>query len=335
MIEIQGLDVTTALAESFGPFEDLRALAADASTRRFYRGRLPGGSTRVYVHDASANGRDLERMVAARELFDAIRVRVPEIYRHDATLCILEMEDMGDRLLAEALEGMSRGETLHAYAQAGAMAARIALGGGALLGKYPRLSKPVLGRERMRTELAFFVVHDVVGRRGVRDAGLLRDLSRVLDRLTDRLDQPDKVFAHRDFHARNLMILDDGSLAALDFQDALLAPPFYDLASLLFDPYVSLDQKLREESSAAYTGVIGQSLAAMDNPLLSYMALERLLKALGTYSFQTLRQRKSHFAPYIAVAERRVLRVANALSSEMSSALVDLLGRVGFAPTKP
>ena len=67
------------------------------------------------------------------------------------------------------------------------------------------------------------------------------------------------VFAHRDFHSRNLMV-DDERLGVIDFQDALMGPVTYDLASLLRDSYIALDESLVDRLLAYYQEKMCQAL---------------------------------------------------------------------------
>ncbi len=319
-----------ALAAHFGPHESLVRLVADASSRTFFRARHFDGSTRVIVIDEAGGLRGLKRMLAARDQLASIGIRVPKITRHADDLFALEMEDLGDRLLAEALPKMDRSQRRRAYTEAGTMAGRIARDGGEGLSDDSPLTQPRLERERLRTELAFFAVHDVASRRGCEDQDLLADLRLVLDHIALESSRPTPRFAHRDLHARNLMLLANGQLAAVDFQDALFAPPFYDLVSLVYDPYVALDDELRSAAKMAYLTETGESQGCLENPLYGWVALQRLLKAIGTYAFQASQRGKSRFAASIVTAERHALAVAKAIPSEMRGVVVEILERVGF-----
>ena len=212
------------------------------------------------------------------------------------------------------------------------MAARIALNGGNVARRSAALTRPALGQERMRTELAFFVVHDVANRRHLLDRLLLSDLRDLLDRIARRAARPEPMLAHRDFHSRNLMWLKGGTLAVVDFQDALLAPPFYDLVSLVFDPYADPSDEIRKATAEAFSSGMGQSLDPLENPILLWVGLQRLLKAIGTFAFQTVRRGRTRFADHITAAERRSLQLAEQLPSQHRTETIDLLKRIGFTP---
>ena len=96
------------------------------------------------------------------------------------------------------------------------------------------------------------------------------------------------MLCHRDYHSRNLM-LRDGRLYIIDFQDARLGPDTYDLVSLLRDSYVDLPEQVVDELIAYFLALQGRSggRARTFRRRFDLMALQRNLKALGTFGYQT------------------------------------------------
>jgi len=92
------------------------------------------------------------------------------------------------------------------------------------------------------------------------------------------------VLCHRDFHSRNLVVSRTGRLAMVDIQDGRRGPLGYDLASLLWDAYVDLDDGLRPEMIRLFKEKTGQG--SNFETSLRILALQRTLKALGTFGFQ-------------------------------------------------
>ncbi len=113
------------------------------------------------------------------------------------------------------------------------------------------------------------------------------------------------VLCHRDYHSRNLM-LNEGQLYMIDFQDARMGPDTYDLVSLLRDSYVDLPEQTVEELVAYFLALKG----APDEPdfrrRFNVMALQRNLKALGTFGYQTTARHNPVYIQYIP----RTLRYA-------------------------
>lgn len=97
-----------------------------------------------------------------------------------------------------------------------------------------------------------------------------------------------RVFTHRDYHSRNLMV-QDGLLRVIDFQDALMGPATYDLASLLRDSYVALDQELIDELVIRYLEGRAKAGAALDRltfmRLFDLTSVQRNLKAAGRFVY--------------------------------------------------
>jgi aminoglycoside/choline kinase family phosphotransferase len=129
------------------------------------------------------------------------------------------------------------------------------------------------------------------------------------------------VVCHRDYHRRNLLIA-DGRIRPIDFQDARLGPRAYDLVSLLEDPYAGLDAAQRRHLLDRYR-------AASDSPLsdgeYALAACQRLLKAAGTYANQAVTYHNDAYLPYLAPALASAQLQASRLSSSFAATVHDLL----------
>ena len=136
-----------------------------------------------------------------------------------------------------------------------------------------------------------------------------------------------KVFVHRDYHSRNLM-LSDGSLYIIDFQDARMGPDTYDLASLLRDSYVDLTDREVDELIAYFLALQGRAseIEAEDfRPRFDLMALQRNLKALGTFGYQTIARSNTVYIQYIPRTLAYVQ--SNMARNERFGRLRDILAR--------
>jgi aminoglycoside/choline kinase family phosphotransferase len=324
-------DFAARLAARFGPVREVVPLAPDASVRRFFRLTRARGNARIALVDRDGGPAALERMTAARALLAAVGVRVPKIEDRDDTIPALLFEDFGDLLLADALPSMTRAQRVAAYAEAGRMAGRIARLGTAKVTGDHALAAPRLERPRLRWELALFATQDVAGRRGVTDTGLFRDLAELSDRICAAITAAPPRLAHRDYHARNLMVLEGGQLGVLDFQDTLFAPPYYDLASLVRDPYVEPERELAVAAAHAFAENARLSIDPLEDPLFSWVALQRDLKALGTYAFQARWRKRTRFLEYVPPAERMALVAVERLPDDVRTTARVILTRLGFA----
>lgn len=313
----------------------LEPVAPDASTRRFFRLRRQEGGSAILLVDEAGGAGALRRMVAAHEVLAGAGVRLPALLDSDQPLCALLYEDLGDRLLADALGSLSAEQRRETYREAGRMAGRIArIDVAPITGDHP-LAFPRLSEERLRTELAFFAVHEVTGRKGVDDPRALRRLARGLDEIARRASLAQPRLAHRDFHARNLMLLADSVLAAVDFQDALLAPAFYDLVSLIYDPYVELTPQERSAAREGFESETGDRADLENSETLAWTAVQRLLKAIGTYAFQSTQLERRYFERYIPVAATRALELLHGLGGEAAREVVAMLEDLGLTDPRP
>jgi aminoglycoside/choline kinase family phosphotransferase len=116
--------------------------------------------------------------------------------------------------------------------------------------------------------------------------------------MTRELAAEPRVLCHRDYHSRNLM-LHDGSLHIIDFQDARMGPDTYDLASLLRDSYVDIADRELDELLAYFLALKGVADAAGFRFRFDRMALQRNLKALGTFGYQTTTRQNPVYIQYI------------------------------------
>ena len=149
-------------------------------------------------------------------------------------------------------------------------------------------------------ELDFFTKHFLEAYRGVtltpEEREALRDEFAVLVR---ELAAEPRVLCHRDYHSRNLM-LHESQLYIIDFQDARMGPDTYDLVSLLRDSYVDLPDQTVQELIAYFLALKG--LTGTDHEFrerFDRMALQRNLKALGTFGYQTTARRNPVYIQYI------------------------------------
>jgi aminoglycoside/choline kinase family phosphotransferase len=127
-------------------------------------------------------------------------------------------------------------------------------------------------------------------------------------------DRP-RVLVHRDFQSQNVMI-NEGEAWLIDFQGMRFGLAQYDLASLLYDPYVALTSDERSQLLAFYKTRIEQNGTSVDSDfdeVFRWCALQRLMQALGAYGFLGIKKNRPDFLAHTPVALRSLLEVASAL----------------------
>lgn len=162
---------------------------------------------------------------------------------------------------------------------------------------------------RLRFELSFFRVHFLEGFLNVATEDHIRE---SLKRLGEQVASYPRALAHRDFHSDNLILeRDTGRLRVVDFQDALLAPRAYDMASMAVDAY----REVSPAEARRWMRRAGDASGCGEREFQN-IALQRALKALGTFGFQVTRRKNVRYLPPIARTVRYALRYMQAPSDE-------------------
>jgi N-acetylmuramate 1-kinase len=279
-------------------------LTGDASDRRYFRVLLRGGGSLVLALHAGAIDFDTLPFVAVSRLMREIPLPVPELLHHSNALGILAQQDLGDVTLQAHLGAATADEHAALYRQAVLFIARLQQRGQELTSPdYPPY-KVAFDTDKLSWELEFFYKYFVRQYRGASPGlAVQQALSEEWSRIVEELADEPRVLCHRDYHSRNLM-LHDGSLYIIDFQDARLGPDTYDLASLLRDSYVDLTSSQVDELVAYFVVLTrgGGGSAEVTTEFrrrFDVMALQRNLKALGTFGYQTVTRGNPVYIQYI------------------------------------
>jgi len=289
-------------------------LAGDASYRIFYRVHPADGPTVVLMDYGAPFQQETDDIWLGR-LFQRAGLRVAELIQPEPEIGCLVLEDLGERSLESVLadaEPVSGGGPPAALVLAVELAARVASRGTPILASSERAEGPELDADRFRFEMDFFLEHFVSGLRGITNApGELRD---QLHELADRAaTTPTRVLCHRDLHSRNLMFLDDGTLAMVDIQDARWGPDSYDLASILRDAYVDIDEDWLEPLTNRYLRALDiLSETGAFRRRLDVVAAQRMIKALGSFGYLTVVKRMDR---YLDAIPRTLARLEKLLPS--------------------
>ena len=118
-------------------------------------------------------------------------------------------------------------------------------------------------------------------------------IKEILTDLLGKIDEIPKKFIHRDYHSRNLMLLEKGNPGVLDYQDAMTGPITYDLVSLLKDCYIKWDDELVKKMSKTYFQRLDlETSFDVFNYWFDITGLQRHLKAIGIFSRLNYRDNK-------------------------------------------
>jgi aminoglycoside/choline kinase family phosphotransferase len=275
-------------------------LTPDASDRRYFRLLMPEGPSIVLSLYSAPFDVTTMPFVNVATLLAKMPVPIPEVLGHAGDLGVLALQDLGDVTLQAHLGAATPEEHAARYREAVAIIAMIQRRGVELEapGYVPYgISFDV---EKLTWELDFFTKHFLEAYRGVTLADDERATLRAeFSIIIQELAAEPRVLCHRDYHSRNLMFR-DGQLYVIDFQDARMGPDTYDLVSLLRDSYLDLTEQTVAELIAYFLALRG--LTGTDAEFrrrFDVMALQRNLKALGTFGYQTTARRNPVYIQYI------------------------------------
>ncbi len=285
--------------------ERIEPASSDASFRRYFRVFHPRGT--LIVMDAPPGNEDVRPYVKVSGLLESLGIHVPRIHESDGPRGLLLLEDLGATPYLTRLKGGGDPDAL--YGDALDALADIQARGGEAAGALAPYDREILLREmalmpewflgrHLRTELAL-------------DEREL--LSRSFEGLIrEALAQP-QVFVHRDYHSRNLMVVEPRNPGVLDFQDALRGPIGYDLVSLLKDCYIAWPRERVAGWVSAYRARLlarGAQAGGSDAELLrwlDFIGVQRHLKVLGIFSRLWYRDGKRAYLNDLPLTLRYVL----------------------------
>ena len=279
-------------------------LTGDASDRRYFRVLLRDDSPQVLaVHPGPIEFARLPFVNVAKLLSD-MPVPVPCILGHSDDLGIIALQDLGDVTLQAHLGAASPAQHAALYRQAVTFIDTLQRRGAELASTEYIPYSIAFDIDKLTWELQFFTRHFLEAYRGARLSDAQREaLAGEYAAIAEELAAEPRVLCHRDYHSRNLM-LHDGSLYIIDFQDARLGPDTYDLVSLLRDSYVDFTEPQVDSFIAFFLALRDGRLRSPGDPdefrrRFDLMALQRNLKALGTFGFQTTSRQNTVYIQYI------------------------------------
>jgi N-acetylmuramate 1-kinase len=310
-------------------------LTGDASDRRYVRVLLREHPSMVLSVHAGPIDFSTSTFARVARLFAAVPVPVPAILHHDDGLGIIAQQDLGDVTLQAHLGGASATERAKRYREAVAYIVRLQQRGPELASSDSPPYGVAFDHEKLTWELEFFVRHFLLAYRGTVPGEPLREALRAeWTSMVEELASEPRVLCHRDYHSRNLM-WHDAALWVIDFQDARMGPDTYDLASLLRDSYVDLPEAAVDDLIDYYYALSrGREAAAADGAAFrrrfDLMALQRNLKALGTFGYQTTSRGNPVYMQYVPRTLAHVRRTLHgdsrfAALAEILEGLVDEL----------
>lgn len=261
-------------------------LTPDASDRRYFRVQFADREPLVLAVYTGPIAFAKMPFVNVADLLGRMAIPAPAVLDHVDALGIIAQQDLGDVTLQAHLGAASVTEHAALYRDAVALIHQLQRRGDEFMDQPYVPYSLAFDVEKLTFELNFFAEHFLQGYKGVRFTPAEKTaLAEEWAAIAGELSAEPRVLCHRDYHSRNLM-LHDGRLHMIDFQDARMGPDTYDLVSLLRDSYVDITEREVEDFIAYFLAFSGGADTAGFRRRFDLMAVQRNIKALGTFGFQ-------------------------------------------------
>lgn len=306
------------------PFE-LSFAAADADFRRYFRATFSDGHT-VVCMDAPPDKMSVAPYLKVQKLF--YMVNVPQVLHVDETQGFMVLNDLGSTTFLTAMT-QEKNEAAHKALLLEAVGELIELQLASRSGVLPEYDREVMLRE-INLFPEWFVAKELGRELNFKQRQLWQQTVDTL--LPPLLAQP-KVYVHRDYIVRNLM-LQEGRPGVLDFQDALYGPISYDLVSLLRDAFIGWDEEfvldlvIRYWEQARAAGLPVPPEFDEFYRWFEWMGVQRHLKVAGIFARLYHRDGKDKYRPEIPRFLNYLRRVSRRYQdlAPLYALLVDLVG---------
>jgi aminoglycoside/choline kinase family phosphotransferase len=325
----------------------LAALAGDASSRRYYRAHLSGANapqTMIVMELPAGSALPLssEELAIFKEgpkelpflnlhrFLSAIGVNVPKLYGQWESDGLIFLEDLGDTALWDQVQNLPESEVLGWYRKAIDELLNLQLRGTKEGDDRCLAFQQRFDAKLYMWEFEHFIEWGLAKRPGAKvDAATIEALRKTFADIAAILDRQTPYLNHRDYHSWNLMVR-DGKVRVIDFQDALLAPPQYDLASLLNDRIT--DSVVQPQIEAQLVRYFFERKRDRENNSVSFdefteiyrlSAIQRDLKVIGRFYYLDIVKGKPGYMKFVPPTARRLKR--NLVQTAQTKTILPLL----------
>lgn len=288
------------------PLEGLEVekLTGDASTRRYYRITGKDQSYVVCLANPLDSSQEMSPFMEVQGILEKGGVRVPRIYDYDPSKGYFLEEDLGDETLLKNLSKCDGKECeLSTYRNVIDLLIKVHS-----ISEEDLLNKPcadlAFDFDKLFYEVEFtkkyfykeFLGHELSSEQ-------VKELSKGFTFVCEELAKQKRVLTHRDFHTRNIMVK-GGENIVIDFQDARMGIPQYDLVSMLEDAYYRIESSNKFELKKHYFNEFFKRVnpeGSFDHFLYHYdlMATQRIYKAIGSFAYIYATRGDQRYVKYI------------------------------------
>lgn len=282
---------------------DIRPASADASFRRYFRVTDSNTGKTLIVMDAPPEKEDCEPYIHITRLLRSVNVNAPDIITMDLEQGFLLLDDLGNRQYLDHLDESSSDDLYSDALMALINMQRI------------QDHLPPYDKQRLRDEMGLFEPWYLNRHLGISlDDQQKSVLDSIYDLLIESAREQPQVFVHRDYHSRNLMLVDKNNPGVIDYQDAVIGPVTYDLVSLFKDCYIEWPRNKVEHWLDQYLQLTPIELPVDRNQFIRWfdlMGVQRHLKVLGIFARLNYRDGKSQYLDDLPLTLKYVVDACN------------------------
>jgi len=293
------------IKERIGEDFILSDASSDASFRRYFRVKTSKKS--LILMDAPPDKESIsDYLKIGIEMVDH-GIKVPKVFYKDQKLGFILMEDFGDKTFLKEFS-LNRLKDLYVRAIDNIINMQLSL-------KINSLE--LYTQEKLYTEIRLFNEWYLDKYKKIKlDNKEIANLEIIFKKVVSDNITQNQCFVHRDYHSRNLMVLENNDLGILDFQDALVGPMTYDLVSLLKDAYIGLEEEdVIDLTINFWEKAVEKKLLQkgdFSDFFMQYelMGVQRHLKVLGIFSRLSIRDHKNNYLENIPLVEKYLLKAS-------------------------
>lgn len=283
--------------------DTLIQIGAGGSDRKYFRKK--DAKTPAVLMQCSSTDPDFRRQIEYTRFFRKCGVPVPELLSVNMEEKEAVFEDLGDLSLYSWLKCKRPDNQVEAmYLKVLDIIVRVHSTATDTISDCPMLGGRIFDYDYLRWETHYFTEQFITRLLGIK-VDNIKALEEEFHRLALKVFSFQRTIIHRDFQSQNIMVTKKGVPRMIDYQGARMAPPAYDVASVLWDPYHRLDSEMRERLLKYYISIMEEKTGGDfdgDNfrATLLPCRLQRHMQALGAYAFLSEIKEKKHFLKHVA-----------------------------------
>ncbi len=291
----------------------IQEILTGGSNRKFYR--IKENKNSAVLIQNNPHDSDFAQYIEIADFLKGVGIGVPEIYHVDRKKKLILEEDLGDLTLEKHLKNTCKDDSqiTTIYKQVIDTLILMQITGGKKINQCKCLKEKIFDYNTFRFETKYFTEYFLEMYCGLKINK--SDIEDEFHKLAMKLVSEPLYFMHRDFQSQNILIKDK-KIRIIDFQSAYQGLLAYDLASLLKDAYISIEDELQNKLIDYYLDSLNKYYKININPhkfhkTFLYAGLQRNTQALGAFSFLSLMRHKLQFKQYIPQALKYLCTTLN------------------------